>query len=132
LSEGKTPAPLDLLIAELEEFLETPMVAMFEWAELFPDVNEPPDSGVSPADKSLGYLSQLDHLVVKLDYGRPPEAARYGLIGTVEPDQNDLAPENGINKDEDLRIADLAAHGRQSAEVLIRLQSQVAAMLMFL
>jgi tRNA threonylcarbamoyladenosine biosynthesis protein TsaE len=136
LSEEAVPAPLDLLLAEIEEFVDTPMVLMVEWAELFPFVGESPDSTVStenpaagaaaPAQNSGGgttlpavkprasYLDQLDHLVIKLGY----QVDTGG--GT-----------NHINKDEEARIADVWSAGDHSSQLLIRLRDRVAAMLIY-
>jgi hypothetical protein len=138
LSEEKVPAPLDLLIAEIEEFIGLPMVAMVEWAELFPStfISDAPDSKVSSPNSSASYLSQLDHIVIKLmNYRAADGATLKSPVG--EPLQVDGGgetendPANRINKDEEVRIADLSAHGDQSSQVLTRLVGKVAAMLIY-
>jgi tRNA threonylcarbamoyladenosine biosynthesis protein TsaE len=150
LSEDATPAPLDLLIAEVEEFIDSPMVAMVEWAELFPSTgsNVASDSAVSSPTRSASYLSQLDHLVIKLNYQeqaavshpyQPPAQGAEKMLKRPSGGRSEAVSqgetantlENRINKDEDLRIADLSAHGERSTEVLIRLRSRVAAMLIY-
>ena len=47
----------DLLAVELDQFIDQNVIAVIEWADLFTTNSE-----------DGGYISQLDHLVVNLDY----------------------------------------------------------------
>jgi tRNA threonylcarbamoyladenosine biosynthesis protein TsaE len=60
LLEDKVPAPLDLLLAEIEEFIDDDMIAMIEWAELFP--------WQAGSEVQTALLPNFDHITIQLDY----------------------------------------------------------------
>jgi tRNA threonylcarbamoyladenosine biosynthesis protein TsaE len=116
LSEEQTPAPLGLLVAEIEEFIETPMVAMFEWAELLP--------GLSDAE-SPNYLSTFDHLTIKLEYCSNTSGAHWGepmMLNGSEP--MEALNDSGAS---DARLVIISASGQDSANLAQRLLSSFAA-----
>lgn len=118
LAEDKTPAPLDLLLAEIDEFVESDMVLLIEWADLFP---------VGSNDSSL--IFQLDHLVVSLNTSP-------ALNGDIEPTDVGFSPQpqaqqlsdtaKRINKDEEIRIVSINSFGKASAELAERLKTNFA------
>lgn len=141
LAEDKTPAPLDLLMAEIEEFVESEMILLIEWAELFP---------TGPSDGSL--LNQLDHLIITLSPDVPHSAFTTSpanqaadqthYASASDPDILNRSAEQTealqlsdsakrINKDEEVRVVSIRTFGNQSAELAERLRTRVAAMLIY-
>ena len=74
LMEDKVPAPLDLLLAEIEEFIDDDMVAMIEWAELFP--------AQAGSEAKTALLPNFDHITIELDYAEVSSSHTL-LIGRV-------------------------------------------------
>lgn len=102
LSEESVPAPLDLMLAELEEFIDSDMVLVVEWAELFPALEAEAGSELCEVGSENGrsYMAQLDHLVIELQYGKS---------------------EDGDEKD--FRIALVTANGPESRHLLLGLRT---------
>jgi len=122
LSEADGAATSDLLLAELDDFIHSPMVAMIEWAELLPQFQLENTSTSSGSD-------QLDYLVVSLSSPQvPPTPVLAGESG----DSSTLdrsADEMHINKDEEVRFAEVCSFGELSSTLAGRLRSEVTAML---
>jgi tRNA threonylcarbamoyladenosine biosynthesis protein TsaE len=116
LSEEQTPAPLGLLVAEIEEFIETPMVAMFEWAELLP--------GLSDAE-SPNYLSTFDHLTINLEYCSNASGAQSGEPMMLNGSESTEALNDSDASD--ARLVIVSASGKDSANLAQRLISSFAA-----
>lgn len=74
LSEEKVPAPLDLMMAEIEEFIDDDMILVIEWAELFPEMESETKNLLSNSTQSMSALDQLDPLVIDLQYSSSGDA----------------------------------------------------------
>ncbi|HEY9718069.1 MAG TPA: tRNA (adenosine(37)-N6)-threonylcarbamoyltransferase complex ATPase subunit type 1 TsaE [Trichormus sp.] len=124
LSEQDGAGAADLLLAELDEFIHSSMVAMIEWAELI-SIFQRPSSAVSP----LG--DQLDYLVVRLSPESFAETQHLtGQTGNSLPTDRSV-DQNDINKDEEVRFAELRPIGRDSEALAARLRCAVTAMLIY-
>lgn len=124
LSEQDGAGAADLLLAELDEFIHSSMVAMIEWAELI-SLFQRPLANVPPPE------NQLDYLVVSL--AREPFLENQGQAGKTEnsPQTDRSVGQNDINKDEEVRYAAIHSVGKESEALIARLRSAVAAMLIY-
>jgi hypothetical protein len=124
LSEQDGAGAAGLLLAELDEFIHSSMVAMVEWAELI-SIFQRPSSAVSPPG------NQLDYLVVGLS--REPFAESQDQTGQMDnsPPTDRSVGQNDINKDEEVRFAELRPFGKDSEALAARLRSAVTAMLIY-
>jgi hypothetical protein len=124
LSEQNGAGAADLLLAEMDEFIHSPMVAMIEWAELI-SLFQRPSAAVSPPEY------QLDYLVVRLSREPFPENQGPGVeTGDLSVTDRSVG-QNDINKDEEVRFAELRPFGKDSHALAARLRCAVAAMLIY-
>jgi tRNA threonylcarbamoyladenosine biosynthesis protein TsaE len=118
LSEEKTPAPLDLLLAEIDEFIHGSMVAMIEWAELFPGVEKKDETGSAP---SVGYLAETDYLIVTL--------APLSGSESDDPGLNKLSGADGEGVEQNARLSTVIPRGEQSLKLAEIIHDQLSDML---
>lgn len=119
LSEGGVASAVDMLLAELDEIMDDPMVAMIEWAELL-------------AQQGNDYLHQLDHVVIEISYAEnesDPSSAYYARAHARTRNEGDAA--KSYIKDEIGRVARLQARGGASSALLDKLAQNITDMLIY-